>query len=242
VDLAGDPEIRKTGVGFCLLQLDAAGKAVFHFRMKRISFLILSAFITLAVAPVFGEDATQQQIDKLSGSIQDLSATIEAQNKKIEALEKEITELREKVNTPAANPDNASNADLKKLAENIKEVDQKRQDDRELILKEIKNLSGATGGSTGGDKPKHPHVSNSGGSGENGSGDSGAGAAGPATPQSGHPYVIKNGDTLAAIAKAYREAGVKTVTTKKILEANPGLDANKLIVGKTIFIPDPNAK
>jgi LysM repeat protein len=206
--------------------------------MKRISALILSTFVTLAVAPAFGQDATQQQIDKLSGSIQDLSATIQKQNEKIDALEKEIGELREKVATPAANPDTASNSDLKSLAEKIKEVDQKRQDDRDLILGEIKKLEKAAG--AGGDTPtpkRHtaaaPAATTSGGD---------TGATTPATPQSGHPYVIKNGDTLAAIAKAYRDAGVKTVTTKKILEANPGLDANKLIVGKTIFIPDPNAK
>jgi phage tail protein X len=29
---------------------------------------------------------------------------------------------------------------------------------------------------------------------------------------------------------------------REILAANPGLDANKLYVGKKIFIPDPSAK
>ena len=38
-----------------------------------------------------------------------------------------------------------------------------------------------------------------------------------------------------------RAKGVK-VTTTQILAANPGLNPNSLIVGKKIFIPDPNAK
>jgi LysM repeat protein len=32
------------------------------------------------------------------------------------------------------------------------------------------------------------------------------------------------------------------VTKAQIIAANPGLDPNKLYVGKKIFIPDPNAK
>lgn len=210
--------------------------------MKRISLLILSAFIALAVAPVRGEDATQQQIDKLSGSIQDLAATIQKQNEKIDALEKEISELREKVNTPPPpQKDTASNEDLKNLAEKVKEIDQKRQADRELILDEIKKISKAVSAS-GGSGTTHSHSTTGGGgtpSGtSNGGGDTGTG---PATPTKGYEYVVKNGDTLAKIAKAYRDNNVK-VSTKQILDANPGLDANKLIVGKKIFIPDPNAK
>ena len=52
---------------------------------------------------------------------------------------------------------------------------------------------------------------------------------------------MQPGDSLGAIAKAYRDQGVK-VTTKDILNANPGLDPTKLYVGKKIFIPDPDAK
>jgi nucleoid-associated protein YgaU len=62
-----------------------------------------------------------------------------------------------------------------------------------------------------------------------------------ATPQNGYEYTVKAGDSLSAIAKAYRDQGVK-VTTTQILKANPGLDANKLFSGKKIFIPDAAAK
>ena len=57
-------------------------------------------------------------------------------------------------------------------------------------------------------------------------------------PQKGYDYTIQRGDTLLAIAKAYREQGIK-VTTDQILKANPGLDPKSLIVGKKIFIPAP---
>jgi LysM repeat protein len=58
------------------------------------------------------------------------------------------------------------------------------------------------------------------------------------TPERGFEYVIKSGDTLDAIALAYREKNIK-VTAAQILKANPGLKAERLKVGQTIFIPAP---
>jgi nucleoid-associated protein YgaU len=120
---------------------------------------------------------------------------------------------------------------LKKLAVQVQEIDQKRADDRELILKNIEKISKvAAGGDTPPVRPHKPATP----------ADDTATPA-PAPAQNGYEYVVKSGDTLGLIAKAYREQGVK-VTTAQILKANPGLDANKLYVGKKIFIPDPNAK
>jgi LysM repeat protein len=174
--------------------------------------------------------ATQQQLDKLSGQIQDLTDAQVQQDKRLAALEKEISDLSDKVSQPVAN-NSASADDLKKLAEQVQEIDQKRQDDRELILKQLKDLakmSSGTGHHASAEAPAPAPA------------DSGASA--PASgPQTGHPYIIATGDTLAAIAKAYREKGVK-VYVKDILAANPGLSADKLFVGKKIFIPDPAAK
>jgi LysM repeat protein len=195
--------------------------------MKRI--LIFVSLVVLTLSNAFGQDATQQQIDKLSGQIQDLLAAQERQTKQITALEKEISELREKVSAPQVS-DSASREDLKNLAEKVQEIDKKRADDRQLILKEIKKLSDVAAG--GGTTPSHKPTIKP---------DDDSGPATPATPQKGYYYTVQAGDTLAAIAKAYREQGVK-VTTTQILKANPNLDANKLYTGKKIFIPDPNAK
>ncbi len=194
--------------------------------MKRILFFAI--FTTLIARTVFAQDAgTQQQLDKLSGQIQDLLAAQEQQAKQLAALQKDISELREKVNTPSV--DAASSADLKSLAEKVQEIDKKRQADRELILDQIKQLGKVAVTPPTHVKPKPPvtPVADD--------------PTTPATPQKGYEYVVKAGDTIGLIAKAYREQGVK-VTTTQILKANPGLDANKLYVGKKVFIPDPNAK
>ena len=194
--------------------------------MRKISLWLF--ILTFTVCAARGQDAaTQQQIDKLYGQIQDLTEAQAAQTKKLEALDKSIGELREKLNQPAAS-DSASVEELKKLAAQVQEIDKKRQDDNKQVLKAIEQISKAGGVST----PVHratPTVSTN---------DPNASAT---IPQKGYDYPIVAGDTVSSIAKAYRAQGVK-VTTDQILQANPGLNPNNLIVGKKIFIPDPNAK
>jgi LysM repeat protein len=176
---------------------------------------------------------TQQQLDKLSGAIQDIQATQELQGKRLAALEKQISDLSDKLNTPAVS-DSASRDDLKTLAAQVQEIDKKRQDDRELILKQIENLGKVSGGSpTGHNKPKPAPDTTSAAGGDN--------STAPAVPQKGYEYKVQAGDTIGAIAKAYRDQGVK-ITSGQILKANPKLDPSKLYVGQKIFIPDPNAK
>jgi LysM repeat protein len=169
--------------------------------------------------------ATQQQIDVLTGKIQELVEGQALQNQRLDALAKDISELRDKVNTPPVN-DSASRDDLKKLAEQVQEIDKKRQADKELILKNLAELARIGTEPTHAHKP--PEVP------PNTSKESG-------TTETGHEYVVQKGDTISGIAKQCRDQGVK-VTSAQIIKANPGLSATTLFVGKTIFIPDPNVK
>lgn len=188
--------------------------------------LILTFFLAIPLARA--QDAgTQQQIDKLFGAIQDIQAAQGLQEKRLAALEKQISDLSDKVSAPQVN-NSASADDLKSLAEKVQEIDRKRQEDRELILKQIENLAKVGGGATSHKSP--PSVAKAPDD-----------TAAPATPQKGYEYTVKAGDTVGLIAKAYRDQGVK-VSVSQILKANPGLDPNKLYVGKKVFIPDPNAK
>jgi LysM repeat protein len=200
--------------------------------MKKISLWLLTLVFTASLA--FAQDtATQQQLDKLSGQIQDLLDAQAQQGKRIDALEKEIGELGDKVNTPPVN-DSASRDDLKKLAEQVQEIDQKRQDDRDLILKQIENLGKAAALAPPSHKPK-PSTDTTTTDGDN--------SATPAGPKNGYYYTIKDGDTLGAIAKAYRDSDQHVRVTKaQIIAANPKMNPDVLIPGKKIFIPDPNAK
>jgi LysM repeat protein len=190
--------------------------------MKKISLWLL--IFTFAAGLARAQDTgTQQQIDQLRGQLQDALDGQALQTKRLDALEKEIRELRDK----PAGGSGAGQDELQKLADQVQEIDKKRQEDRTLILKEIEKLGKIGSGSASGRKP--PTVSTT--TTEN----PGSTITGP---QKGYDYIIQRGDTLLAIARAYREQGIK-VTTEQILKANPGLDDKKLIVGKKIFIPAP---
>jgi LysM repeat protein len=198
--------------------------------MRKISLWLF--ILTFTICAARGQDAaTQQQLDKLSGQIQDMLETQAAQTRRLDALEKEIGDLRDKLNQPAAAGDSASADDLKKLAAQVQEIDRKRQADNDQILKTIEKLGKVSGGAAG--HKSSPSVSTTTPTDNS--------TANAVSPQKGYDYPIAAGDTVAAIAKAYRAQGVK-VTTTQILAANPGLNPNSLIVGKKIFIPDPNAK
>jgi LysM repeat protein len=193
--------------------------------MRKISLWLFIFVFTASLARA-QDAATQDQIDQINGKIQDLLDAQAAQGKRIDALEKEIGDLSDKSSQPgvAANPD-----DLKKLAEQVQEIDKKRQDDNERILKELERLDKSMGVSPPSRKTAPSVLTPS---------TDGATTSGP---QKGYDYTIQDKDTLSAIAKAYRAQGIK-VTTSQILAANPGLNPNSLVVGKKIFIPDPAAK
>ncbi|HEY5296506.1 MAG TPA: LysM peptidoglycan-binding domain-containing protein [Verrucomicrobiae bacterium] len=197
--------------------------------MKKISLWLFILVFTASFARA-QDAATQQQIDKLSGQIQDIEDAQATQDKSISALEKQISDLSGKLNQPDANTF-ASADDLKKLAEQVQEIDKKRQDDNDLILKQLEKIAKA-GGGTVSHHAAAPVVSTT-------TPDNASPA--PGGPQKGYDYTIASGDTISAIAKRCRAQGVK-VTSDEILKANPGLDPKSLVVGKKIFIPDANAK
>ena len=188
--------------------------------MKRI--LIWIFILSLSLAAARAQDAaTQQQIDQINGRLQDALDAQAVQAKRITALEKEISELRDKPGASGANPD-----DLQKLADQVQELAKKQQADNDLILKEIGKLS-KVGGPSPGHKPT-PNVTTN----------APTGGSSVGGKENGYEYPIANGDTVDAIARAYRAKGVK-VTSEQILAANPGLNPNSLRVGQKIFIPAP---
>lgn len=199
--------------------------------MRTISFwLFILGFTAFTTAGVRAQDAaTQQQIDQINGKLQDIQDAQAAQGKKIAALEKSISDLSDKLNQPADNG-SASAEDLKKLASQVQDLAKKQQSDNEAIVKALEKIG--KGGTV--TPPVHrppPDVP------VNPTGNSTTGG----DKQNGFYYEVQAGNTISAIAKAYTDQGHK-VTVKQILDANPGLDAKNLVVGKKIFIPDTSAK
>lgn len=210
---------------FVTVALDAGGRRIIVRPMKKIfaCFLIASLAVTVARAQ---ENATQQEIDKLNGQIQDMEAAQAAQEKHIEALQRQINKLSSQLNQ-SSNNEFASQDDLQKLAHQVQEIDKKRQADNQRVLKELEHLENTLGTPPSG-RPAAPKISSAGL--KNHSSANGQ--------QSGYNYIVQKGDTISAIARAYRAHGVK-VTTDEILKANPGLNPKSMKVGQKIFIPAP---
>ena len=68
--------------------------------MRKISLWLFIFVFTASLARA-QDDATQQQIDKLTGQIQDLLDAQAAQGKRLATLEKSISDLQDKLNQPA---------------------------------------------------------------------------------------------------------------------------------------------
>ena len=194
--------------------------------MKRISLFLAAALLVAPVALQAQDAAVEERLDKLAGQIKDLIEAKDAQNKRIEELTKALRELQEQQTRPNANY--ATQEDLKRVSESartqLQEIDRKRQDDNELIVKKIETIRDSL--RTAAPARPGPTVTPQ-------------NDAGTRTrPEKGYEYIVKADDRLVTIAKAYNDQGVK-VTVKQIIDANPGLKAENLKIGQKIFIPQP---
>ena len=213
------------------LHLELSRRGSYFRGMNRISVFSVICLLCAASLVRGQENASaapssqdiEESYKKLKAGQQDMIEALAAQEKKIQAMAREIAELRDQISKPTGNY--ATQEELKRLADVVQEIDKKRVEDKELIIKEISKL-GKTITQTPVRTPQHQMISD------------------PVLPPKGDEtvftYVVKPGDALSIIAQAYREQGVK-VTVSQILAANPGLDATKLKSGQKIFIPAPKS-
>jgi LysM repeat protein len=192
--------------------------------MKRIAVLVVGMALFRGPALPAQDAATEERLNKLAGQLEDVRSNQDALNRKFESLAREFESLRGRLDKHKANY--ASDEDLKRLAEAVREIDRKRLDDYEKIRVELKNL----GKSLAAPAPRVKTTPS-------------APADNSNSEKSGVPdkffeYQVQKGDTLSIIVQAYREKNIK-VTTDQILKANPGLKPEKLRVGQTIRIPPP---
>jgi LysM repeat protein len=190
--------------------------------MKRIFVLVAAIVLGPSLILRAQDAATEERLNKLEGKIEDLRSGQDALRRQTEVLSKEIEALRDHMGKPTGNY--AAQEDLKRLADAVKEVDRKRIEDAEKVRNELLKLQKSL--STPTPPRRTPSAS------ENSS---------PTKPEGsdkGYEYVVKKGDTLSIIVKAYRDNNVK-VTTDQILKANPGLKPEKLTVGQKIWVPAP---
>lgn len=195
--------------------------------MKRIAILALGFALSAGPTLRAQDAASEERFNKLAGQIEDLRANQEAITKRIEALGKEVESLRGQVDKPTGNY--ASDEDLKRLAEAVKEIDRKRLEDYDKIRLELKNLGKSLAAPTPAVRKTVPTPIADNSTSEK-----------PNIPDKGFEYQVKKGDTLSIIVQAYRDNNIK-ITTDQVLRANPGLKPERMRVGQKIFIPAPQS-
>jgi outer membrane murein-binding lipoprotein Lpp len=174
---------------------------------------------TAATAAAIAEKQyAEERYKRLQTAVEDLQAAQVKLQKQMEGLADELQALREERARAAART--VTHDDLKKLWDRLQELDRKREEDKRLILEEIRRL--ATPPVVEPPPKRHPPAE----------------LAVSAGPQKGYEYEIQKDDTLGAVVAAYQKKGVK-VTLDQVLKANPNLKPKQLRVGQKVFIPDP---
>jgi septal ring factor EnvC (AmiA/AmiB activator) len=200
--------------------------------MKRICFFLVTA--ALCTAPVLRaqDAATQERMDKMAGQIANLIENQDALRKKVEDLEKAIEHLRAQMDKPSGNY--ASQDYVKQLYESVKELDRKRVDDNEKLKADMKvefrKLRDLITTTTVTPRTSSPAPTTT-------ADDARGKKAGAVADGKGYEHVVKYGELLSTIVKAYRDEKKTTCNLEQVQKANPGLNPNKISVGQTIFIP-----
>jgi LysM repeat protein len=181
-------------------------------------------------AEVAAKQSADERYDRMSADIQALQAANEALQQKLNVLMQQLQDLHSQL---AQAPSNlATTDDLKRLAEKIVEVDRKREEDKgaisEEIRKSISDLKHALAESAPPARVSAPRPVT---------------PAEPAENDKGFVYKVQEGDSLSAIVKAYnadfKSKGMKTITLKQAMDANPSVNWGRLLVGQKIVIPQP---
>ena len=171
----------------------------------------------MAQGPSLDARAIREDYRRLQSQLEDLVAAHNALKSEVSKLRSEVRLLRAK--TATKDPATATRADLEGLAKSIREVDRKRVQDKELILKEMKALlrSGSSGVTT--TKPS-------------------------SSSQKSFEHTVQKNETISAIIAAYNtdlksQGAKKRITLKSVLDANPKLNPRTMRIGQILFIPDP---
>ena len=195
-------------------------KRLFMFTLFLTAVYLFQSTSSLAQRPSLDTRAIREDYRRLQNQLEDLLVAHNALKTEVSKLHSEVRLLRTK--TATKDPTTANRADLEGLAKSIREVDRKRVQDKDLILKEMKTLLRSGSIATSATKP--PKVS--------------------PNPQKGFDHTVQAGETISAVIAAYNDelksqGAKKRITLKSVLDANPNLNPRTMRIGQPLFIPDP---
>lgn len=139
-----------------------------------------------------------------------------------EALKLQIEKLKE--DAAQGSTRQVTREDLKKVVEQLQEVDRKREEDKKLILESIKDLAKLPPAHSSRSKPAPERTENT----------------------ETVVYSVQKGNRLGDIIAAYNEEfskqGLGRLTIEQVKRANPEINVDRIREGQTIKIPVPSKK
>ena len=198
--------------------------------------LLCSAFPSRAQ----GIQVDQEEFRRLQGEVADLRDAKAADQRRINELSRKVDQLQSALRESNEKHtlklgDAVTRDDLKKIIDQIVEVDKKRAEDRDVILDQFEKLAKAVSEPRG--NTRRPRVT------ENKEKED------EKPTQIEGTFIehkVKDGDVFSVILQdfnaALKDEGRPTITTSDVKKVNPKVDLNRIYVGQTILLPVPDKK
>jgi len=204
-------------------------------------------------------EITQEDIRQLQTRFQQAEESEERLRARIQKLEATVAELRSQIGevrsvAASAGKDAVTQDQLKKVLDQLRELDRRRQEDNEKVLQQIKRLADLP-------TPPPPSFEDPKPKGRKPAGDAGAGGGGASTGKVDaksepkgetkadapkpllpadyefYEHVVRENQSLSQIINEYNKGYGLKVRLKHVLEANPKLRPERLGPGQKIRIP-----
>lgn len=208
---------------------------------RHLSLLALLIATSLTAGETPAEIAARQEAEdnyrRINARVDDLFAAVESMQKRFSALQDELRKLSDEVTRAGDKTrDTSTQESLKTIAKAIEEVDKKRIADRDKFLSAVSDLEKSI--SNFGKSASTPPVAKSTKSRVQSPKNDSNGSTPPPRSEKGYEYTVQEGDNLTRIVSGLNKQGLK-ITAKQIVDANPGLNSDKLYINQKLFIPAP---
>jgi LysM repeat protein len=212
------------------------------------TFSLLALLAAPAPRATAQDAATEERLRKLEKRLEDLQAEnfklaqdLREARAENQDLNRRFEALRLAAKSTAERAGNSE--DIIKLAQQLKELDQRRVADQQKILSEVERML-KTAPAAAPPPPPTPSLGKSGTKSAPKPVEAETGSHAEHGELKGVWHTIEKDQTLGVIVKAYNDdlkAKGRTgkVTLKSIQDANPRANPNRLIVGSKLFIPVP---
>ena len=217
--------------------------------MSRPSLFLILAVMLLSTSMGRAE-LTQEDFRQMQTRFQHSEEDGELLRARVQRLEASLAELRAQIgdvrNSAVSSVKEAVSQDqLKKVVEQLRDLDKRRQEDNDKVINQLKRLADLPPPSLP-PAPLKPEKNIGKGGKPKGEATSDEGEGAKLVPESksllpanyeSYEHVIEAGQTLGEIMAQYNKIYSMKVRLKHVLEANPKLNPDRMVPGRKVKIP-----